>query len=90
MINHIQWVIGTTIVEHLNEDDATELHLASIQWMDEVSCSHTLSEIAEFQDDILDRMFDLNDSTSAVFLGEQQELFDLNDSTSAEEGELVR
>lgn len=76
MINHISWVIGNTIVEHLNEDDATELHQATILWMDEVSCSHTLNEIVEFQDDILDRMFDLNDSTSAVFLGEQQELFD--------------
>lgn len=63
MINHISWVIGNTVVEYLNEDDATELHVTSIQWMDEVDCPHILSEIAEFQGTILDRIFHLSDSS---------------------------
>ena len=60
MINHISWVIGNTVVEHLNEDDATELHQATILWMEEVSCPHTLNEIVEFQYSVLDRVLDLS------------------------------
>ena len=80
MINHISWVIGNTVVEHLNEEDASEMHQTTILWMGEVSCPHTLSEIAEFQDTILDRLLDLT-PTELVWTstfgasGKQLELF---------------
>ena len=86
MINHIQWVIGNTIVEHLNEEDATELHVSSIQWMEDVSCPHVLNDIVEFQDSVLDRVLALSPTElvieglqlcSSTFgaSGEQRELF---------------
>ena len=59
LLNHIQFVIGDTVVEHLNDEDANDLLTSTIWWMEEVECPHTLSEIDDFQDSILDRMKDM-------------------------------
>ena len=83
LLNHIQFVIGDTVVEHLNEEDANDLLTSTIWWMEEVECPHTLSEIDDFQDSIVDRIIgfaieDCNEEYEVCLFGasgEQHELF---------------
>tara|TARA_R100000700_G_C3142039_1_gene123532 strand:- start:170 stop:493 length:324 start_codon:yes stop_codon:yes gene_type:complete len=82
LLNHIQFVIGDTVVEHLNEEDANDLLTSTIWWMEEVECPHTLSEIDDFQESIVDRIFEFSTEVAIEdweeelgASGEQHELF---------------